>query len=295
MLETYGYALLSAILWAVSAPVITSGLKQIPSEEKIPGILLGLLISLVSGSTCLFLFTLPLLNEIALSPPLFAAGVFTFPIATALYYLCGYAFDGKAEIASQFSRVKPLFSVVLATLILGEPLISFSGVSFGFIVLGISLLLYETIHSKFQINALILGFLTALSWAIGDIFIKLGVRDTIAIADTFVSLSSATVVFALIAIPYLAKRIPSLIGRWMYCFVFHGVVSFGIAYACYYESIRQIGVSKTVLITAFWPALAIVAAIIRSWFKGENYQLSRLTWIAVLCLLVGSLVQAITF
>ncbi|HAO99578.1 MAG TPA: hypothetical protein DCQ83_05990, partial [Fibrobacteres bacterium] len=98
MTSNYVYALVSILAWAVSGPVITYGLKQIPGETKARGILLGLLISLLSGTASLSLWVLPHARGLDFSFPLIAAGVFTFPVATGLYYLSGYAFGGKVEI-----------------------------------------------------------------------------------------------------------------------------------------------------------------------------------------------------
>lgn len=293
MLSMYGPALLSAIAWAISAPVVTSGLKSIPSEGKARGILLGLLASLTSGTLCLLLFNISRLNEARLSFPLVAAGVFTFPIATGLYYLCGHAFNGQMEIASQFARVKPLFSLAFAVLLLGEPLTPATGLSLLFVATGVGLFIYGSVRGAFRISALVLGIATALSWAIGEIFIKRGIGATTAIVDTFVSLYSATLIFAAVTVPMLAGRRPAPNVQWIIPFVVHGAISFGIGYASYYESIRRIGVGRTALVTAFWPVLALGFAYGRSRILGERFSLPRIIWIAAAFLLLGSVVQTL--
>jgi drug/metabolite transporter (DMT)-like permease len=295
MTSNYVYALVSILAWAVSGPVITYGLKQIPGETKARGILLGLLISLLSGTASLSLWVLPHARGLDFSFPLIAAGVFTFPVATGLYYLSGYAFGGKVEIASQFTRVKPLFSVAFAALVLGELLTSRTWISLAFVAVGTILFLIGSLRGTFRFVALLLGLLAALSWAIGEIFIKLGTGGSTAINSTFVSLCSATLAFVPVAFPAILKRPSYVTPKWAAPFIFHGIVSFGIGYACFYASIRAIGVGKTALLTAFWPATSLVLGWAISRARKENTRLPRVVWIASILLLLGSLIQALDF
>ena len=295
MLTSYSFSLISALLWAISAPILNYGIQRIPKNARISGILIGLLVSLVTGSALLLIITFPNLKSIALSPYVILAGIFTFPIATGFYYLCSSAFDGKAEIAAQFARVKPIFSVLLAVLILREQLSYSSYTSLLLISIGIVFLINGRLHGVFSSSALVLGMLTALSWAIGEVFMTMGLTTRTSIEDTCLALLSGTIACLILFIPLF----PSLskqkleINSWIIPFIAHGILSFGLAYSAFFESIKQIGMGQTVLINAFWPILAILLTCFISRLKAEEHKIPKYVWYATPFLLIGSILQLI--
>lgn len=295
MLSCYSYALTSALLWAISAPVLNIGIQRIPIKAKLSGILIGLLISLATGSVLLSLITFPDLKSIPTSPYLVLAGIFTFPIATGLYYLCSSAFEGKAEIAAQFARVKPIFSVFFAILLLHEQLHYVSYISLLLISIGLAFMIKGRLHGAFSSNALLLGMLTAFSWAIGEVFMKMGLTKSISIVDTCSALLSGTIVGSLLIVPLLPSLLKRKMGikSWVVPFIIHGILSFGLAYSAFFESIKQIGVGQTVLINSFWPILAIFFVYLTSWLRNQEHKIPKYVWYAAPFFLMGSILQVI--
>jgi drug/metabolite transporter (DMT)-like permease len=255
-----------------------------------PAILAGLMVSLGTGASVLGILVVPDLALSDLRWEFFAAGLLTFPVGTGLYYACGHAFGRRMEVASQFANVKPLFSVLFALLFLDELLNAGSAWALGFILLGIGVLIWGSIKREFSWKALILGLLLACTWAAGEAFIKIGLEDEASsLTATFVALASGTLVGIVFSAPYIFRRrtlLPSGI-RWMLPFLGHGLLSFALAYGALFESIDRIGVIDTVLITAFWPALAVALAQ----FSGGavSQQRSPRIYYSMLLLAAGSL------
>jgi len=293
----YSYALLSAVLWAISAPIISSGLRSLPQQHRILAVFTGVLASQIAGTIVLGIIVI----EQSAFPSVISgyaviAGILTFPIATGLYYFSGSAFNNRIEFASQFVKIKPIFSVLFAVLILNETLLFISYISLALIVIGTLILIVEGFRGTFNWLALGFGLLTALSWAFGELFIKLGLISQNSISDTFVALSSAALFSLVVFTPAVVKliQLKVVISSWISPFLLHGIISFSIAYACFFESIKHIGLGKTVLITAFWPILAIFFSSLVNKFKGDEYHIPVSIWFAAIILLMGSIIQAIT-
>ena len=268
-------ALGSALLWAASVPIVSSGLRRIPEENIYSGLGLGLFTSLIAGTA-----TLGLLNKAAgipiasISLPLAAAGIFMFPIGTGLYYLCGYAFSGQMEVAAQFSKVKPTISVLLAIAFLGEPLTAAIVVSLCLVSVGLFFLIrMQLSKSAKRLIPLATGLLTALSWALGDVCMKVasssGMRAESAIMSMLLTGAAATFVLVL---PTLVWRRDAINRYWRFCFPFlvHGIVSFAFAYTLFYAAISDLGLSRTVLVTAFWPLLGLLLVHVLNRARGEK-------------------------
>ena len=295
MFYDYTFAIVSALLWALSAPILNIGLKNIPQQVKLQGILTGLFVSLLTGSLLLLIILYTKLNAIHLSLYLFLAGVFTFPVATGLYYFSGYVFKGKIEVAAQFAKVKPIFSVLLAVVILREILSYLSYISLLLISIGLCFYIVGSFQGKFRVKAVFLGILTALAWAIGEMFMKLGLSSSNSIIDTFSALASGTVISAILIPPFiisLVKQQPK-IKTWITPFIAHGVLSIGFAYSAFFESIKRIGLGQTVLVNAFWPILAVFIVFLISKIKKEECHIPKYVWYAAPFLVTGSILQVI--
>lgn len=294
MIPDTAFAVATAVLWAISARIVGRGMAAIPGPQKFPAIAAGLMVSLLTGSAVLYAVAGRDLVVSELSPWLIAAGVATFPVGTALYYLCGHAFAGRMEFASQFANVKPLFSVGFAVLVLGETLRLPSWIALALIAAGIAVLLRATRRGAFSWAALGLGVLLALAWAAGEGFAKLGLATGPSLTATLAALLSGAAVGAVLALPYLAAhRRLAFTGfrRWGWAFALHGLLSFVVAYACLFESIQRIGVGRTILINAFWPGLAVVFGWIEGRLTGRAQPVPGPMTLATVLLVSGSVVQ----
>lgn len=253
------FAFVSALSWAFSTVVINRGLERLRAGGNRYSIGLGLAISLLTGCVLLSVVVLPRADLGTVTPVLVLAGLFTFPIGTGLYYFTAEMYMQKAQIAAQFVKVKPVFSVVLAVY-LGERLGRLTGYGLGMILVGLALLLVATALGDFSRLAAIVGLATALSWAVGEGFMKVGVVDASSLVATYVALVSGTVVYLVVAVPWMHGNVqlsaPAREG-WLLPFVGHGVLSMALAYTTFFTAIKMIGLAQTALITAFWPMLAI--------------------------------------
>lgn len=266
------YAVVSAFAWAASTIVVNRGLTRMRRSQNRYDVTLGLAASLVTGTLLLSVFVFPRFDPALVSTYLVLSGLFTFPIGTGLYYYTSEMYMQKAEIAAQFVKVKPIFSVVFAVY-LGERLSRLTGIGLGFILVGLLLLLFATLRGEFSRLAAVIGMATALVWAIGEAFMKLGVAATSSLMATYVALLTGTVV-------YLAVTIPAMYGSvsprravrqgWLLPFAGHGVLSFGVAYTSFFTSIKTIGLAQTALVTAFWPILAIGLNYVWNRLRGED-------------------------
>ncbi len=290
----YSYAIISAILWAISAQILNIGLKNIPQHSKGNYIFVGLYFSMLTGAITL----LPKSKFSSINDSnmflLLLAGIFTYPLATGVYYATGVAFGNRMELASQFAKVKPVLSVLIAIYLLKEEFVKASYISFAFILLGTLLLLFSNTRNGFNVKAVLLGLLTALFWSVGELFLKLGIGNINAINANIIALVSALLISTFFIFPIVKKiGLENIKLTIMWPFMVHGVLSFGIGYTLFFESIKQIGIGKTVLINATWPFFAVVIASIYRIANKEKVDLSLMTWSAIFLIMAGSVVQTV--
>lgn len=266
------FALTAAAAWILSTLVINHGLEHMQEEDRQARMGLGLVVSLVTGSALLSLVMLPHLALADFTLFIVLAGVFTFPLGTGFYYFASEAYGENSEIASQFIKVKPIFSAGVGV-VLGETLTTGLSLSLLAVAIGFVLLVTGTHRSGFSHGAAIVGVLAALSWSAGEGFMKIGLVGDSSLMATFVAITTGTLVYLVLAVPVLASRLDlqeELRQPWVRGFVGHGILSFGIAYSAFFTAIKQIGLSRTALITAFWPAAAILLGYGIDMVRGED-------------------------
>ncbi|OQX38637.1 MAG: hypothetical protein B0D96_00010 [Candidatus Sedimenticola endophacoides] len=280
----------------MSAPILNAGIARLPGEGRVPALAAGLLAALCSGTLGLLPAALPGGVEARVSFWVVLAGLFTFPIATGLYYLAAHAFGTRAELASQFAKVKPLLSILFALLLAGEALDASAWLSAALIMAGTLVIVYGARRGHLSWRALILGLLTALAWALGELFVKIGFDAATSIDSSFVALASSFLLFAVVSTPYLVRQ-RAVLGRLTYLpfFALHGVLSFGAAYTAFFHSIAVIGLADTILQTAFWPFLALLVTQVWNRLRGEPGHTPLIVWVAAGLLAMGSAVRVLTF
>lgn len=290
----YTFPIMSAILWALSAPIVNIGLEHIPRKLGVKGVLVGLFVALCSATVCLAGWTWMSGTQITINWRLAAAGVFTFPVATGMYYATAIALEGQTEVASQFAKIKPLISIVFAALFVGEALTADLILPIALIAAGISIFIVTAIRGKITIQAVLLGGLTALAWSLGETFMTLGMTGGTPLANNFISL----VFGALAMLPFmllLSKRLyieRHLFGWWLLPFAVHGILSFSLAYAFFFAALESVGMLKTVVINAFWPVLALLFTYLLNRVRRVQYNVPYYAWLAGILLCMGSAMQA---
>lgn len=291
----YYFSIASALLWALSAPIVNYAIRKPAFVDQRVHVLAGLMVSLTTGVLVLSVVVLYLGLLPAFRYELVLAGIFTFPLATGIYYFAGVAFHGRADIASLFSKVKPLFSFFLAVAVLNEAVTGYTVYSVMLIGLGTLMLIVGSGFRKIQFTGVMLGLVTAVFWALGEFFMKMGVSDTHPIAANLSALIAGTIVFLPFAVRPLKLVAVSGAGiTSLLPFCAHGVISFGIAYSFFFISIDRIGLGKSVLINAFWPVLGILVVSMLRMARGKPAGLPLIVILSAAILFAGSITQAVS-
>jgi len=255
----------------------------------------GLLTSMTAGTLVLGAIAFPIGDMQAVSTATILAGVFTYPVATGLYYMTGFAFGTRVEFAAQFAKVKPLFSALIAVTILGETVSAAQTLPLALMMLGIVLFYLGLSRRLYSRVAVALGLLTALSWAIGEAFVKLAFSGGNTLDHAFVALAAGTLLGWTIYPLARALGLSSVPLRvtWLWPFAVHGIISFGVAYTLFFHSIITLGLYPTVLINAFWPFLSIlvVKGVQRLMGRDQAQRVPLTVWLASSILLMASLIE----
>lgn len=266
-----------------------------PNTHRLASIFFGLWISLWFGTLALwlvnpqrFVWGIPDASTVG-------AGVFTYLIGTGLYYLAGYGFSGKIEIAAQFTKIKPILSTLFGILFFHESLKADLGVALVLVGGGVGLLYLYSLRKAFHIGAFILGLATAISWSVGEVLAKIAWPNGIQISDTFLALISAALLSSL-GLPWIISKREVFSKALAYgpFFAVHGILSYALAYSLFFHSIGLLGLGRTALINAFWPFLSLFLAYFFNRMAGRREKLEPLVVGAGLLMLGGSLTLIIT-
>lgn len=285
-------ALGAAVLWALTAPAISNGISSLPERQRVEALMQALWVALAAGALALspILFFADGLPSLGVFVPL--AGLLTFVVATLLYYMTAYAFTSRAELASQFARVKPLFSVALGGWVLGEAMGSEAWLSTALVCVGLLIFGWSAARGHVTWTSLCLGLTTAAAWAFGELFVGLGFPQGGSAIQTWVSLMAALLAMTpLFAGATIRRPLRRSDLTWLAWFAAHGVLSFAFAYSLFFHSIVANGLVTTVLVTAFWPALAMVFSLAIARIRKLEYRVAPAMWWAAALLLAGSLVE----
>jgi len=288
----YSYAIFSSLLCAFSSPISNHGLEKLPQKNRSNWIILVLLFAMLTGVLALLPFFWIIQVPIEVNGYLIIAVLLTFPFATGTYYLSGEAFSRRIEFASQFTKIKPLLSFLLAILVLHESSSNKLLVSMSLIAFGTFLFLWGARSNALSGRGVALGLLDALFWALGELFMKIGISENHPISANLVALISGIIVFGVIVLIGF-KSVPrkDAIITTLWPFFLHGAVSFGAAYSMFFYSINQIGLARTVLINAFWPVLSVLITAIIRIIRRQPVSIPIILLVASLILLSGSLLQ----
>lgn len=285
------YPMIAAVVWASSAAIINKGLSHCGEDRSKGVIAIDLMTALGVGVLCLLPFAWPIPTSLWSNRWLWLAGVLTFPIGTGLYYLSSQAFGKRAELAAQLSQVKPIISVGLAGVVLHEAIGIEVFAACGFTLGGIVIFIRSRQEAGFDVQALGLGLLLALAWALGEISIKLGETTQIGLKQTFVSLcAGATFWIPIACVALLRSRNRNRWSQRYYWFGMHGILSFGVGYVAFFEGIRTLGVARSALIVSFWPILALALKHLSGDMTPKERARSKGIWAAALLLLLGSFI-----
>lgn len=288
-------ALGASLTWALSAPIVSRGISLLPDTRRPEALIQGLTLAVLVGAALLTPFALAAGIPTSINVNVVLAGIMTFPVATLLYYLTAHAYGSRADLAVQFARVKPVFSIGLAVLFLGERLTSGDTFSAVLALSGVAVMAFGAARGEFTWPSLFFGLATAGAWALGEMYVGLGFPRGGSASQTWVTLVVALCVLAPLA-AWATWRRPVSVRRdwrWARYFALHGAISFAFAYALFFSSIVALGLARTVLVTAFWPVVSLVVATAIGRTRGERVAVPATVWVAAALLLAGSVAQPV--
>ncbi len=282
------FSFFAVLAWVISTLVVSKGIKELKETYgtffnrvkdysiKIEIIFTYLGITLLTGTILLSLTLAPLLiqYDFVFSGYLILAGIFSFSAGTGLYYFCTLIYR-KAEIASQFSRIGPFFSIILGVYVFGEIFNVFDLVSLILLGIGITLFLVFTWTGKFGLIGFFLGILTSLSWTSGGIFMNIAFLTTPSnqfkpLAYTLISLFFGFLSLLLFNLIFMLKnrkkkknegikfhifKVKKSVAKY---FVIHGILSTSIGFTLNFFGIFYLGVSGAAFIMSLWPILSLL-------------------------------------
>lgn len=92
--------------------------------------------------------------------------------------------------------------------------------------------------------------------------------------------------------PFLIRRRAALApGSWLAMFSLHGLVSYATAYLCFFASLAQLGLARTVAVTAAWPLVSLFTASLERRTVGARTVTPPYFVVASCVLLVGATVE----
>jgi len=160
------------------------------------------------------------------------------------------------------------------------------------IAVGILIIFVDAFRGHDGLTGLGLGLALAAAWATGDAFIRGATESHSTLAIALGALLSSLVAFSACLLVYIAfalmapGHVPFQISdfrphRAHVAFCMHGLLSFGLAYTLFFHSIGLIGLSRTTLVTVFWPTLALALGVSWAKWSGDRYIFNRSQLVAL--------------
>ncbi|WP_119387877.1 DMT family transporter [Taklimakanibacter lacteus] len=250
------FPVLLALLWGFNWPAVKIALGEIP-----PFALRS--IGLASGSLLLLLVALALRRRLAVARaswlPLILAGTLNiagFNIFTAFAQLIT-----TTSRAAILTYTMPVWSVLLAALILGEAIDRRKALALGSGALGIALLAYPVFESG-ATPGLIFPLLAALSWSLGTIVLKKWPLKSDPIATTAYQLMIGAAISG-IGLLVSGQAVPaSLSGLVAGALAFHVIGAMAGAYMLWFAILARNPASTSALLSFAVPVVGVLSAML---------------------------------
>lgn len=250
------FPVLLALLWGFNWPAVKIALGEIP-----PFALRS--IGLASGSLLLLLVALVLRRRLTVARvswlPLILAGTLNiagFNIFTAFAQLIT-----TTSRAAILTYTMPIWSVLLAALILGEAIDRRKALALGSGALGIALLAYPVFESG-ATRGVIFPLLAALSWALGTIVLKRWPLKSDPIATTAYQLMIGAAISG-IGLLVSGQAVPaSLSGPVIGALAFHIIGAMACAYMLWFAILARNPASTSALLSFAVPVVGMLSAML---------------------------------
>ncbi len=264
MVSGYLLACITILVW---------GLVVIPVKAtRTPGHL-GIAISMPAGvlglivAALLFHTPMPKLDEMVSLRGLLLvlSGIFQFPLGTILYYEAIRCSDVSEAVP--VTRLKTIFVVALAALLAIDQVTWLLVAACLVGIAGAFILVRPSAAPEGQprpplARGILFALLAAVSWALGDVFMRLVLDHFAPAAATLLSLvCGAAVYLVILGIKGLLPQVLRMPRRDKWLYATHGILSFAIGYLTFYAAMQQIGVVAASILTSTWPAISFVVGL----------------------------------
>ena len=256
------YALTAALSWAGSSAILKSLTTRIDALSLntlrlCAASLLVLPLILLSGRGTELINT-PLMPLVYLV----VSGVISLAIGDTIFIKSlSYLNVSHAFPIAQCSN--PVFTMLLAVLLLGESFTWVTGLGTFFVLLGIYLItstqMAPSIHStpgRIRGKGIILALIAGAVWAIAAVTLKLGALDTDPLVAAAIWMSSATIVFLPFALSQRKKgalQLKKYGSRSLALALTSGVVDLDVGVVLFIIAIQLIGAGKAVVLSSTSP------------------------------------------
>jgi len=291
------YALTAALSWAGSSAILKSLTTRIDALSLntlrlCAASLLVLPLILLSGRGTELINT-PLMPLVYLV----VSGVISLAIGDTIFIKSlSYLNVSQAFPIAQCSN--PVFTMLLAVLLLGESFTWVTGLGAFFVLLGIYLItstrMAPSINSasrRIRGKGIILALIAGAVWAIAAVTLKLGVIGMDPLVAAAIRMSSATIVllpFALSQRKKGALQLRKYGFRSLALAVTSGLIDYGIGMVFFIIAIQLIGAGKTVVLAATSPLLLLPFSVFIL-----KERLTRLTLLGIFTGIAGICLVAI--
>lgn len=281
MLTGYLLAGVALLVW---------GLVVIPVKAtRTPGHI-GIAVSMPAGvlglvaAAALFHAGMPGLGDLISVPGLLLvlSGIFQFPVGTICYYEA--IRRGNVSEAVPVTRLKTVFVVALAALLAIERLALMPVIASAVGIVGAFILVQRAPApegaGRARAQGVMFALLAAVSWAVGDVLMRLALERFHPVAATLLSLTfGAAVYLAIAGIKGILPQVLRMPRRDGCLYAVHGIMSFCVGYLAFYASMKMIGVVSASIITSTWPAVSFVVGV--TWYR-EGISLRKLVGFVLL-------------
>jgi drug/metabolite transporter (DMT)-like permease len=262
--------------WGVTWSTMRIALEEVPPFSM-------RVASMAIGAVTLGLLTWSRRRSFALHTPIAAWHV----IVASFFNVVAFSlFTPFAQLYAATSRVTilvytmPIWASLLARVVLGERITPSRGLALALCVAGMAVLVYPLIGAGGIPLGILLALGSAVSWAIGTVYLKWARIDADPMAVTFWQ-----IVVAFIAIGACQPFVEGPLHLWpiklttLAALVFSGLVGSGIAYFLWFDIVRRVPAMTASLGVLSVPAVGIVASVL---MLGERPTLTDISGFALI-------------
>jgi len=256
------YALASALCWAGSSAILkflTTRIDTLSLNTLRLCVVSPLLLTLVflSGRGTEFLNT-PLIPLVYL----IISGVIAQAIGDTIF-IKSLSYLNVSQVFPIAQCSNPVFTVLLAVSLLGEPFTWINGLGAFLVLLGIYLVAStqtapdtNSTPKRTRRKGIILALVTGAAWSIAAVTLKLGATDLDPLVTAAIRMSSATIILLPLALSRRkrgALQLKKYGSRSLALTLTAGLIDYGMGVVLFIIAIQLIGAGKTVLLTSVSP------------------------------------------